>query len=102
MMDTHTSDKVYIKLRDFLDGLPTGFPRTESGVDIEYLKWIFTPEEAEVEIHLRSIPEPAAVIGNRCGKSESETKALLVSMAKKGLIFPHQTKSGTFYMSQGQ
>ena len=92
-------DTTYRKLRDYLDGLPGGYPSTESGKDIECLKWMFTPEEAEVEVHLRMAPEPASAIAKRCGKSEAETKRILDDMVKDGLIFPVKSGKDTLYMA---
>jgi len=40
--------ETYHKLASALDKLPNGFPRTESGVEIEILKRIFNPNEAEI------------------------------------------------------
>ncbi len=50
MTNASMDDRIYIELRAFLDNLPPGFPETESDADIAYLKWMFTREEAEVEI----------------------------------------------------
>ncbi len=92
-------EEVYVKLREYLDGLPGGFPATESGVDIEWLKSIFTPEQAKVEIHMRPVPEPAAAIAKRCGKPEAETEKILDSMVRDGLILPVQARNKTLYMA---
>ena len=42
----------YRSLQEHLDGMPVGYPATESGVEIELLKAVFTPEQARVAIHL--------------------------------------------------
>jgi len=44
MSQMEKEESIYVKLREFLDGLPGGFPATESGTDIEYLKWMFTEQ----------------------------------------------------------
>ena len=36
----------YRKLQEHLDKMPVGYPATQSGVEINLLKTIFTPEEA--------------------------------------------------------
>jgi len=92
-------DDVYTKLREFLDGMPTGFPATESGVEISILERVFTPEEAEMATHLRLVAEPAAEIARRCGIPEPEASRLLGRMAKKGLIYPMRKKGETLYMA---
>lgn len=64
------SEIVYVELRRFLDGLPSGFPTTPDGVELKILKKLFTPEEAE--------------IAKRCGMTEGEAEEMLASMARKG------------------
>jgi len=49
---------IYRKLQRHLDTLPIGYPATESGVEIRILKFLFTPEEAEIALNMRFIPEP--------------------------------------------
>jgi Pyruvate/2-oxoacid:ferredoxin oxidoreductase delta subunit len=43
---------VYRKLQEQLDRMPLGFPATESGVEIDLLKTIFSPEQAAIATHL--------------------------------------------------
>jgi ferredoxin len=83
---------VYQALREHLDSLPGGFPPTESGVELRILKRLFTPEEAELALHLRPKLEQAKVIAERAGKSESEMAPLLKEMARKGLVFSIETE----------
>ncbi|RJP34999.1 MAG: hypothetical protein C4536_01565 [Actinobacteria bacterium] len=99
MVERAATEEVYQRLRVYLDGLPGGYPSTESGKDIECLKWMFTPEEAEVEIHMRMAPEPASAIARRCGKSEEETRSILDAMVRDGLIFPVKSGKDTLYMA---
>ncbi|MGD9146473.1 MAG: 4Fe-4S binding protein [Anaerolineae bacterium] len=42
----------YRRLQEHLDKMPIGYPATKSGVEINLLKTIFTPEEAKVTTHL--------------------------------------------------
>ena len=39
---------VYQELREHLDSLPSGFPPSESCVEIRILRRLFSPEEAEL------------------------------------------------------
>jgi len=48
---------VYERLRERLDMFPQGFPKTEGGVELEVLQHLFTPEEAEIMLHLGPRPE---------------------------------------------
>jgi len=77
---------VYKRLAERLDELPHGYPASDSGVELKILRKIYTPEDAEVAIKLKSIPETAATIAERFGKSEEEMQAVLDNMAKKGQI----------------
>ena len=43
---------IYERLAQHLDNLPGGFPRTESGVEVRILRRLFTPEDAELALHL--------------------------------------------------
>ena len=55
-------DAIYRRLAGVLDTLPNGFPSTESGVEIKLLKWIFTPEQADLFCNLRLTFETAEEI----------------------------------------
>src|SRR5665647_2374828 len=78
---------VYVKLREFLDGLPGGFPATDSGVELELLAKYFTPAEAELAMGLNRYPETAEAIAQRLGIDPAGTAEMLESMAKAGSIY---------------
>jgi len=78
---------VYQQLATFLDNLPGGFPATESGVELKILKRLFTPEEAELAMHLALLEEPPRVIAYRAKKPLGEVAEMLDRMEKKGLIY---------------
>lgn len=86
MAETMPGDEIYIKLRDFMDRLPGGFPSTESGVEMKILRKLFAPEDAAMVLYMTRHPEPAAAIAERCGMPEVEAAELLGSMAARGLI----------------
>ncbi len=87
----------YEKLREFLDQFPVGFRKTQSGVEIEILKRLFTEEEAELAAFLTIRPERARSIARRSGKSLADIEHKLESMAKKGLIFRSRRDNKTLY-----
>ncbi len=95
-----SSDTVYESLREHLDNLPVGFPKTKSGVEIRILKQLFTQEEAELATQLTIMPETTDQIVNRLGREPSETEAILEEMVRKGLIF-HTRKGGVTTYSAG-
>lgn len=81
------NDAVYRQLAAVLDTLPNGFPATESGVEIELLKRIFTPEQAELFCELKLTFETAAEIAQRTGRPLEGLQRQLTGMALAGLIF---------------
>ncbi len=85
----------YQRLAQYLDDLPAGYPKTESGVEIEILKNLFTEEEAELARHLTLLAEEARVVAYRAKRDRTETTALLDGMAEKGLISANYTNDKT-------
>jgi electron transport complex protein RnfB len=81
------SDRPYVKLREFLNHFPLGFPKTPSGVEIKILKRLFTEEEAETALLLTPIPEEASFIAARSKRDVAELGKKLASMSQRGLIF---------------
>ncbi len=82
-------ENVYRQLQQRLDDLPVGFPSTKTGVEINLLKILFTPEEAKIAIKLNLMPEPLKKIHRRIkkmGMSINELEKILDSMVKKGII----------------
>jgi Na+-translocating ferredoxin:NAD+ oxidoreductase subunit B len=80
-------DDVYKRLATILDQMPNGFPATETGVELKILQKIFAPEEAEMALKLKPVPETAEVIAKRVGMPVTETESILDIMAKKGQIW---------------
>jgi electron transport complex protein RnfB len=78
---------IYERVREKLDRFPQGFPKTKSGVELEILQNLFTPEEAEVMLCMRPIPELVSAIARRAGRDEKELEEMLSRMSKKGVIF---------------
>jgi len=82
------SDVVYRKLADVLDTLPNGFPSTEEGIEIQLLKKVFTPEEAELFCDLRlTTYETPDQIAQRTGRPLEGLDEKLTTMWKRGQIF---------------
>ncbi|MCP4668303.1 MAG: 4Fe-4S ferredoxin, partial [Deltaproteobacteria bacterium] len=87
----------YLKLREFLDQFPLGFPQTESEVEFKILKRLFTEEEAETALLLNPFPEDASQIADRGGLDVKDLEIKLESMAKKGLIFRIRREGKTLF-----
>ena len=88
---------VYERLRERLDMFPQGFPKTESGVELEILQHLFTPDEAEIMLHLRPRPENVSTIAERAGKDETELGETLYDMSKRGLVMRYRAPDGEIY-----
>ena len=84
---------VYKKLAIHLDNTPSGFPETESGVELRILKQLFTKEEAMLALSLVMMLETAETIAQRAGKDVKEIEPMLIEMGKKGLII-HVNRNG--------
>jgi predicted Rossmann fold nucleotide-binding protein DprA/Smf involved in DNA uptake len=93
------TDTVYEQLADALDRLPNGFPRTPSRVEIELLKRIFSPEEAELASRLGRDLEPADVIADRVGLPAKEVSSALIKMAKRGLVWVDKQEKARFRLA---
>ena len=78
---------LYERLARFVDSLPAGYPRTESGVELRILRKLFTPEEAELFMHLTLIGEEPRVIAYRAKQPVEVVGQRLEEMEMKGLVF---------------
>ena len=93
------AEGIYLRLREFMDRLPGGFPATEDGVELRLLERYFTPEEAELEMKLNPYPEKAAAIAERAGMDEAAAAEMLESMARQGNIFRLRIDGEPLYMA---
>jgi NAD-dependent dihydropyrimidine dehydrogenase PreA subunit len=85
-------DHIYRRLQIQLDKYPIGYPATKSGVEIDILKYYFTPLEAKIALclTLRCIP-PSQIHRRIKGKynvalSRDDLAAKLAEMFRKGVI----------------
>lgn len=91
---------IYRELQKRLDKLPIGFPPTDSGVEVELLKSLFSPQEAEITIHLKLLPETLGVISKRLKKHKVKVENLeskLDSMGDRGVVTSHVNRTGVKY-----
>ncbi len=86
-------EDVYKKLALHLDNTPSGFPATESGVELRILKQLFTKEEASLALSLVLMLEPVEAIAKRANKDPKEIEPILIEMGVKGLIL-HVKREG--------
>ena len=88
---------VYKRLAIKLDKLPQSFPATESGVELKILRKIFPPEDAEMTLRLKPMPETAKHIAQRLGRPEDEMRTVLDGMADRGQIRSFKFKGKQLY-----
>jgi len=87
-----TDDSIYRQLQIQLDQYPIGYPATKSGVDIDILKYFFTPMQAKVALCL-TLPSISIVKIRRNFKDQfhedipkDELAGILDAMFQKGVI----------------
>ena len=80
-------DNVYEQLRQRLDDMATGYPATESGVEIKILKQIFMEADAEMFLMLTPMLETPDSVAERLNLPVESTVAHLEDMAKRGILF---------------
>jgi len=88
------NEEVYRRLAGHLDRLPDGLPPSETGAELRLLQHLFTPQEAELAVHLSLDREEASAIAERAGLPLAEVEPRLREMADKGLIFTTRTTRG--------
>ena len=71
------ADEMYERLADALDALPGRFPRTASGVEIRILKWLYTPEQAQVFGVLSRDPQTVEEVAERAGLPVDKVNEIL-------------------------
>jgi electron transport complex protein RnfB len=93
------AEMIYEKLREHLDSLPTGYPKTQSGVELKILQKLFTEEEAEMACQLKLVPETAEQVAERLGRNPKAVLDLLSRMSQKGLILRVRFNGVYHYMA---
>jgi len=86
MAESPRTDDIYERLANALEGLPHGFARTASGVEIRLIKKAFTEEEVWLAGHLTRLPETAAEIAGRVGRDVAGVTATLESLVPRRLV----------------
>jgi Pyruvate/2-oxoacid:ferredoxin oxidoreductase delta subunit len=81
------TNDIFRQLRKRLDGYSLGFPATDSGIELEILKELFTKEDAEMFLNLSQKLETPEDVARRIGRPSDQVAAHLSDMFKKGLLF---------------
>jgi Na+-translocating ferredoxin:NAD+ oxidoreductase subunit B len=93
------SEKIYTQLQEHLDQQAVGFPATKSGVEIRILKELFTPEQANLALHLNYQPQSVLEIFNQINNKDvscEQIQITLEEMENNGTI-RSVTKNDTKY-----
>lgn len=90
-------DDIYQQLRKGISQYSAFFDATPSGVEIRFLKRLFTEEEAEMYLHLTEKLETPQQIAERAGQDPEATAITLKRMAEKGLLFPKRDGEQHYY-----
>ena len=88
---------VYERLRERLDDLATGYPTTDSGVEVRILRRLFTEEEAEFFLRLSPLLVTPEEVAKRLDRDPKEAADLMERMAKKGLLFRQRKNNSVRY-----
>ena len=95
-----TEIEAYRALQQHLDKMPVGYPVTQSGVEINLLKTIFTPQEAVIATHLDYKHKPLDEIFETAHaemESIAELENILDNIVAKGGISRRTTDAGNEY-----
>ncbi len=91
------SDEIYEQLWRRVNEHGIGFAKTTSGVEIRFLRRLFTEEEAKAYMLMRVDLETPEQIAKRNGLNAEPLAALLKRMAVKGLVFPKRDGAKCYY-----
>jgi ferredoxin len=89
-MEDKMADDIFRELQKRLDGYSLGFPATDSGIELEILKELFTEEDAGMFLNLTQKLETPEDVARRIGRPPDEVAAQLSGMYKRGLLFRRQ------------
>jgi len=84
-----TSTDLYERLREHIDTMSVPMPKTDSGIELRLLEYLFNHKEAEVALCISALAEPASKIRRRYGRNKmslQDMEQLLDSMVNKGSI----------------
>jgi electron transport complex protein RnfB len=91
------ANDIYEKLREHLDSIGIGFPKSTTRADLKFLKKLFDEKEAHIYINLTEKLEIPETIAERAGEDPKEVAEILEGMNKKGLVFPGKKGDLCYY-----
>lgn len=91
------TEPTYRRLARALDSLAQGFPATSTGIELEVLKMMFAPDEAEVASRMSDSWESTEEIAARAGLDPAASKPLLRLMSRKDLVLQRASGETLLY-----
>jgi Na+-translocating ferredoxin:NAD+ oxidoreductase subunit B len=92
--------EVYEKLREKIDkSIPIPTPATRGRVEIEILRRLMSPDEAEIACCLSGQPEAASAIAERGGVPVNRLRPMLEVLVKKGVVFKVYTEEPLYSLA---
>ena len=88
---------IYRELQRKLNDYSLGFPETQSGVELEILKLLFSEEDADLFLNLSPALETAENVAKRLDMDEDVAARRLEEMAGRGLLFRLEKKGEIRY-----
>lgn len=80
-------ENIYDRLRQKLDGMTKGYPKTEKGSELSFLKKVFSPEDAEIFIRMEKGYHTVEHAAAELGMGIEEAAQKLEDMAQRGLLY---------------
>lgn len=90
-------DDPFVRLAAVLDKIPNSYSPMEDDGHLKVLKWIFTPEEADLASMMRLRGETVEEMAERLGRDPKELEEMLETMAEKGQIRAWNSSTGRRY-----
>ena len=91
------TESVYEQLANRLDAIPSGYPRTVSGVELHILEKLFTPQQAALANVMRLLCKSPEKIAEAAGIDPAKIQPMLDQMVADGLIRVERGKEGPIY-----
>lgn len=95
----HQPDKmdIYRRLREKLDQMATGYPATESGVELRILQKLFTEQDAEFFLAIGTDATTSRELSRSMDINRESLEAKLSDMALRGILFREQRNGEILY-----
>ncbi len=81
------TEDIFRRLQERLDQYSMGFPATDSGVEIDILKELFSEDDAELFLHLTPQPDTPEEVARRIDRPLEPVAAHLDDMSEGGFSF---------------